>query len=156
MKLILLSAFFLASLAGCAQNKPQNTEKQTEMKQTNRTEEQQILDLVRHFTDLSIARNTAEMEKMTDKNYTLTHITGHVQPRAEWFKEIDAESMKYYSYEEVSTSVEIKGDKAVFVGRNRLDARIWGSRNVWRLQQTMTLEKRNGQWIILHSVARTF
>ncbi|MDO5609127.1 MAG: hypothetical protein Q4G08_11800 [Capnocytophaga sp.] len=63
MKLILCSAFFLASLAGDAQNKPQKTEKQTEMKQTNHTEEQQILDLVRHFTDLSIARNTAGMKK---------------------------------------------------------------------------------------------
>lgn len=64
--------------------------------------------------------------------------------------------MKYYGYEEVSKSVKINGDKAEFVGRNRLDARIWGSRNVWNLQQTMQLEKRNGEWIILNSVAKTF
>ena len=64
--------------------------------------------------------------------------------------------MKYYSYKEVKTSVEIFGDKAKFVGQNILDARIWGSRNNWRLQQTMQLEKRNGKWIILKSVATTF
>jgi hypothetical protein len=61
-----------------------------------------------------------------------------------------------YSYKEVKTSVVIDGNKATFIGQNLLDARIWGSRNTWRLQQSMELEKRGDNWIILHSAATTF
>jgi hypothetical protein len=116
----------------------------------------QILQVTRQLNELMIDKNTVEMNKILDGNFTLTHMTGHVQPKNEWFSEIVSERMKYYSYSEVKTSVKIDGDKATFVGQNILDARIWGTRNNWHLQQTMQLEKRNGKWIILKSVATTF
>ncbi len=116
----------------------------------------QILDVTRRLTQLMIEKNTKELNKILDENFTLTHITGYVQPKQEWYAEIESERMKYYSYKEVKTSIEIDGDKATFVGQNILDARIWGTRNNWRLQQTMQLEKRNGNWIILKSIATTF
>ncbi|MDO4880052.1 MAG: nuclear transport factor 2 family protein [Capnocytophaga sp.] len=124
--------------------------------QGERNDETEILTLTRRFTQLMIDRNTAELDKLVDKDFSLTHITGYVQPKEEWFKEIQAESMKYYSAKEVKHSIKISGNTATFVQQNILDARIWGSRNAWRLQQTMTLEKRNGKWVILKSVARTF
>jgi hypothetical protein len=108
------------------------------------------------LTQLMIGKNTAALERILDKDFTLTHITGYVQSKNEWLAEIEIERMKYYSYQEVKTTVSINGDKATFVGQNLLDARIWGSRNNWRLQQTMQLEKRNGEWIILKSMATTF
>ncbi|MFV8361405.1 nuclear transport factor 2 family protein [Flavobacterium sp. LS1P3] len=122
----------------------------------NKEEESRILEKSRQLTQLMIEANTAEMNKIVDIDFTLTHITGYVQSKAEWFAEIDTERMKYYSYKEVKTFVKIDGDDATFVGQNLLDAQIWGSRNTWRLQQKMELEKRNGEWIILKSVATTF
>jgi hypothetical protein len=116
----------------------------------------QILDITRQFTQLMIDRNTIEINKILDNDFTLTHITGYVQSKDEWFSEIESERMKYYSYAEVKTSIKIEGDKAVFLGQNLLDARIWEMRNKWRLQQIMQLEKRNGKWIILQSIASTF
>lgn len=116
----------------------------------------QVLDVTRQLTQLMIDRNISEINKIVDKNFTLTHITGYVQSKEEWFSEIQTERMKYYSYKEVKTSVNINGDQAVFVGQNILDARIWEMHNNWRLQQYMQLEKRNGKWIILRSVATTF
>lgn len=115
-----------------------------------------ILDVTRQLTQLMIGKNTVAMDKILDAHFTLTHIAGFVQPKDEWYAEIKSERMKYYSYKEVKTSVKIDGYKATFVGQNILDARIWGSRNNWRLQQTMELEKRGGKWIILKSVAVTF
>lgn len=126
---------------------------ETDKIDTNKSE---ILDVTRQLTQLMIDKNTVEINKILDQDFTLTHITGYVQSKDEWFSEIENERMKYYSYTEVKTSVKIDGDKAVFVGQNLLDARIWGTRNNWRLQQTMHLEKRNGKWIILNSVATTF
>jgi hypothetical protein len=119
-------------------------------------EKSQILDKTRQLTELMIDRNITGLNKILDAAFTLTHITGYVQSKEDWFSEIESERMKYYSYTEVQTSVKIEGDKAVFVGQNLLDARIWGTRNKWRLQQTMHLEKRNGSWIIVKSVATTF
>jgi hypothetical protein len=118
--------------------------------------ETQILQVTQQLTELMIKKDTAAIGKIVATDFTLTHITGYVQSKAEWFAEIESEGMKYYSYKEVKTSVKIDGDKATFVGQNLLDARIWGSRNNWRLQQTMQLEKRGGNWIILKSVATTF
>ncbi len=115
-----------------------------------------ILETALQLTKLMIAGNTLEMNKILDANFTLTHITGYVQSKEEWFLEIESERMKYYSYSEVKTSVNIDGDKAVFMCQNLLNARIWGMQNNWRLQQIMNFEKRNGKWIILKSVATTF
>ncbi|RDC54569.1 nuclear transport factor 2 family protein [Pedobacter chinensis] len=122
----------------------------------NNNDELQILEATRQLTELMIGINTQGINKIVDNDFTLTHITGHVQSKGEWFAEIETERMRYYSYKEIKTSVKIEGDKATFVGQNLLDARIWGSRNKWRLQQTMQLEKRNGKWIVLKSVATTF
>lgn len=124
--------------------------------QENNTDELQILEVTKQLTELMIAKDTTSIDKIVDTDFTLTHITGYVQSKSEWFSEIESERMKYYSYQVVKNSVNIDGVKAIFVGQNLLDARIWGSRNKWRLQQTMHLEKRNNKWIILKSVAVTF
>lgn len=116
----------------------------------------EILDVTRQLTQLMIDKNTVEINKILDQDFTLTHITGYVQSKEEWFSEIESERMKYYHYTEVKTSVKLDGDKAVFLGQNLLDARIFGTRNNWRLQQIMHLEKRNKKWIITKSVATTF
>lgn len=119
-------------------------------------DESDILEVTRQLTELMIKRDTIGINTIVDADFTLTHITGYVQSKNEWFSEIETERMKYYSYKEVKNSVKIDGVKAVFFGQNLLDARIWGSRNNWRLQQEMQLEKRDGKWIILQSVATIF
>ncbi|WP_228433625.1 nuclear transport factor 2 family protein [Chryseobacterium polytrichastri] len=116
----------------------------------------QILTVTQTLTELMIEKDIIGINKIVDVDFTLTHITGYVQSKKDWFTEIESEQMKYYSYTEVKTSVSITADKATFVGQNLLDARIWGTRNTWRLQQTIQLEKRNGKWIILKSVATIF
>lgn len=116
----------------------------------------EVLNVTRQLTQLMIEKDTAGLNKILDTHFTLTHITGYVQSKEEWLAEIESERMKYYSYKEIKTTVKLDGDQALFVGQNLLDARIWGTRNNWRLQQTIQLEKRSGKWIILKSVAVTF
>lgn len=116
----------------------------------------QVLDITRQLTKLMIEKDTIEMNKILDAHFTLTHVTGYTQSKAEWFSEIEGDSMKYYSFKEVETTIDIDGDKATFIGQNVLDARIWGTRNKWRLQQEMHFEKHNGKWMIMESIATTF
>lgn len=125
----------------------------TESIDINQTE---IINVARLLTTLMIEKKTSEMNDILDQNFTLTHITGLVQPKHKWLSEIETEQMKYYSYQEVKTTVTMNGEMGTFVGQNLLDARIWGMRNTWRLQQTMLFEKRNGKWVILKSVATLF
>ena len=149
MKLILTFAVAILSIASCAQNT-------NKMKDAISSDEEEVLAVTRQLAQLMIDRDTAAMNKILNEDYTLTHMTGYVQPKAEWFNEVTKESMKYYSAKEVSHSVTVDGNKGTARMQNLVDARIWGSRNTWRLQQIMTLEKRNGKWIILKSVASTF
>lgn len=149
MKSILICTFLLFSLIGCAQK--------TENKMENfNQEEKEVIAVTEQLTEGMIAKNFSAMDKILDSNYTLTHMTGYVQPKAEWFKEVETESMKYYSAKGVKKSVKINGNKAEVFEQNKVDARIWGTRNVWNLQQIYTLEKRDGKWIILKSVASSF
>jgi hypothetical protein len=149
MKTYLFLIAWVISFAACAQNS-------NNMKDTASNEEAGVLAVVRQLAQLMIKRDTAAMNYILDDDYTLTHITGYVQPKAEWFDEVIKESMKYFSAKEVKNSVRINGNEAEVIAQNLVDARIWGSRNTWRLQQTMQLEKRNGKWIILKSLATTF
>ncbi|SKB86413.1 nuclear transport factor 2 family protein [Dyadobacter psychrophilus] len=126
------------------------------MQQNTTNDQAAVLDTVRKLAQLMIARDTAAMNNILDEHYTLTHMTGYVQSKSEWFGEVQKETMKYYSAQEVSHSVKVTGNQAEVTVQNRVDARIWGSRNTWRLQQKVQLEKRNGKWIILKSVASTF
>lgn len=147
---IMLLLFLFHSATACAQKKP------SKMNDNLKTEETAVLTTVRQLADLMIKKDTVAMNKILDEHYTLTHITGRVQSKADWFDEVIKESMKYYSATEVSHTITINGNKADVTMRNRVDARIWGSRNNWPLQQKMQLEKRNDKWIILKSVATTF
>ena len=148
--LVISLLFLLINITACAQMH------QTNMKQKTMTEEMQILQVTRQLTHWMIEGNTTDMNNIVDQQFTLTHMTGYVQPKEEWFAEIEKESMKYFSAKEVSHTVNINGDRASFMNQNVVDASIWGSRNTWRLQQNMQLEKRKGKWIILNAVARTF
>ncbi len=152
MKATLLLFFLLLSITGGAQNPPHNPN----MEASLTAEQQEVVKATSVLTERMIAKDIRGLQTLLDTNFTLTHITGYVQPRGEWLREIETEGMKYYGAEVVSQEVHLHGNRATFVGRSLLDACIWGSRHVWPLQQTMQLEKRNGQWIILNSVARTF
>lgn len=146
---VLISLFLFLEIS--AQHKSDSMADQAESK-----EKQDVLQTVRSLAELMIRKNVSEMEKILDEKYTLTHITGYVQPKDEWFKEVLSERMRYYSAKEVNYTVRINENKAEVIVQNLVDARIWGSRNIWRLQQVMKLERKEHKWIILSSVASTF
>lgn len=120
------------------------------------TDKIKITEIVQNLTDYMVQRDVEKIDEILDDDFTLTHITGYIQPKEEWLGEIKKETMKYYTYEKVKESVKIDGNKATFLSQNILDARIWGTRNRWRLQQIFQLEKRNGRWLITSSVASLF
>jgi len=119
-------------------------------------EENKIIAVTDSIIEYMIARDIDGLQSVLDEQFTLTHITGYVQSRSEWLSEIETEGMKYYSAKKIKHYIDISGDQAVVTLQHLLDARIWGSRNTWRLQQKMKLQRRNGQWTVINSTASTF
>jgi hypothetical protein len=97
---VVLSLLFFTA---CAQNKSTNT-----MENKLGADETEVLKTVRQLADWMIKKDTVAMNSILDKDYSLTHMTGYVQPKAEWFNEVIKESMKYYSAKEVNYTVTIK------------------------------------------------
>lgn len=85
-------------------------------------------------------------------------MTGYVQPKQEWLKQIQNGDMKYYSSkEEKIKDIQIDGNHASLVGQSKVKASVWGSSvSVWPLQMKMEFVKNNGKWITANQVASTY
>ena len=103
-----------------------------------------------------LAADTAALGALLDAGFTLTHITGVVQPRGDWLADIDARRMVYHSAQEVSLSTSRSGETATLVARHAVDATIYGGRGRWNLQLAADLVRRNRGWVVTKMVAQTF
>ncbi|MET4052473.1 hypothetical protein ABID81_001843 [Frigoribacterium sp. PvP054] len=103
-----------------------------------------------------IAADAEHLEALLGEGFSLTHMTGYVQPKAEWLDEIRRGSMRYHSIRRSSSSVDVDGARAVVITRDIVDATIWGSRANWRLQMTTSLSRQDNSWVPTRSVATTW
>ena len=100
--------------------------------------------------------DTAAIARMTTADFTLTHITGYRQSRAEWLQQIENGQMRYFNMAEESVQANVKGDTARVIGRSRTTAHIWGAQGTWPLQLDYQLVRENGQWKARQAVATTY
>lgn len=112
-----------------------------------------------------LAADTSALRTMLDDGFTLTHITGVVQPRAEWLADIDKRRMAYHSARAVSIEARPstpngpngpRGAAATAVARHVVEATIYGGRGTWNLQLAADLVRRDQRWLITRMVATTF
>jgi hypothetical protein len=95
--------------------------------------------------------DTAALQALTSTRFTLTHMTGYVQPLDEWLAEIDTGKFVYYSIETRGITVSETGDQ--LVAQTLTDARVYGGRNTWKLQLAMVYARHEGRWIADRAVA---
>lgn len=115
-----------------------------------------ILQAYKDFYSYKIDKNTDALNEILDFDFTLTHMTGYVQSKDEWFSQIKDERMKYFGYEIDGVEISTNGENGLLVGRSKTDARIYGMRHVWNLELTMPMKKRDGEWIIQKAVAKSY
>ena len=126
------------------------------MTQAFTQDEQAIIDLYREMNTEMVAANTDALDKMLTPDYTLTHMTGYKQSRAEWLAQVKSGEMDYFSTKEVSVTPTVQGDHAQLTGRAITAANIWGIRGTWGLQLIIDYEKHNGKWLMSKAVASSF
>jgi hypothetical protein len=92
---------------------------------------------------------------LTD-GFTLTHMTGYRQAKAEWLDQVRTGEMAYHSMENVDVAVDISGEAPVLLARTRTEATIWGAHGTWRLRLRMRFAQIDGMWLAAESVASTW
>ena len=88
--------------------------------------------------------------------YTLTHMSGFRQRKAEWLADVRSGEMTYHAIEDVEVSVDLDGDVPVVTARTRTEATIWGSHGTWPLQLRTRFVDVGGSWLALDTVASTW
>src|SRR5215208_1061668 len=112
----------------------------------------EIIRVMRAYHAAMVEARTDDLDKLLDKNFSLVHITGYVQPKEEWFGVIRSGQFDYHriEIEEETLSANVTDGTAVLTGRGIFDATINGMRNDWRLQFSMRYAKRNDEWTVTH------
>lgn len=100
--------------------------------------------------------DTDALDDLLDDDFSLTHITGYAQPKAEWLSQMRAGQFDYHKVDEKSVTVDVEGDTARLVGRIVTDATVYGAHADWRLRLTMDYSREADTWTALRSVATTW
>ena len=115
-----------------------------------------------------IAKDAPALEAVLDEGFVLVHMTGLRQDRAAFIQAVLGGRLNYYACEDDAIEVDVRGDTARLVGRSRMSASVFlsgavppeaqrsRSRHTWRLEQVMTLAKRDGEWRFTHAQAGTY
>ena len=126
------------------------------MTNTTVDDRQAVIELYREMNRAMVAADVDALNKMLVPGYTLTHITGYKQTRAEWLAQVQSGQMRYFRIEEASVDAHVQGERATLTGRARTHARIWGAQGQWPLQLQIELRKSGGQWLMEKAVASTY
>jgi len=116
-----------------------------------------ILNLYRTFNIAMAANDIVALDQLLAPTFTLTHMTGYVQPRREWLHEIQQGTMHYFSSVEDHVTMIATATGWQVTGQNRVVASIHGSRqHEWPLNTVMTVEQVAGSWQVAAAVVTTY
>lgn len=107
---------------------------------------------------LMIQKDVKALGTMLSDDFELVHMTGMHQPKDVYLKAIADGTLNYYKAgTENIIFNSISKNKAVITGQSRVNAAVFGSgKYTWPLQLRISLEQRNGQWIMTKAVATTY
>lgn len=80
-----------------------------------------------------VSSDVAPLDGILAEDYTLTHMTGYVQPKAEWLEAIRAGEMRYHRMETREATHGADPAAPELTARTLTDATIWGPGATWRL-----------------------
>lgn len=164
MKRILTLTLTLA-LSACADAQTQAPKEEQAMNQTinaqtqsaqTQSDQTALSGLYRKLNEAMLAKDTATIDKLTTDDFTLTHMTGYQQSKAEWLEHIKTGKMQYHQMQEVGVNASVNGSRANIIGQAKTTATIWGAHGTWNLQLHYTATKENGVWRADKAVATLF
>ncbi|MFC6202156.1 nuclear transport factor 2 family protein [Lactiplantibacillus nangangensis] len=117
----------------------------------------ELITLYRNYNLAMAADNVDQLDQLLAPQFTLTHMTGYVQPRAEWLGEIKTGQMAYFDSQEDQIEVVKVGDGWRLTGQSRVTASIHGSaRHAWPLRTVMSIQRLAGRLQIMTAIVTTY
>jgi hypothetical protein len=104
-------------------------------------------------SDAMVFADTSALDSLLAEDFTLTHMTGYVQPKVEWIADIDTDEMQYHSVEDIEVSIAGEDGIAMLTAHTMTEATIWGGHGTWCLALRITYEHADGGWLARRSVA---
>ena len=106
--------------------------------------------------DAMVAGDAVALGEMLDEDFTLTHMTGYEQSKAEWLADVASGRMRYHAMQDVAVTVDLGGETPVLTARTRTEATIWGGHGTWPLQLEIHYTARDGRWGAAYTLASTW
>lgn len=103
-----------------------------------------------------VSGDVAAMAGILSQDFTLTHMTGYVQAKTDWFDAIESGEMTYHGIRTVEFTAKGEDGVPTLTVRTLTDATIWGSRANWRLLLRFWFEPGAGTRVMTRSVAATW
>ena len=104
-----------------------------------------------------IAKDIPTLSAVLDDSFVLVHMTGMRQPKAAFLKAVANGTLNYSSAEHDSMDVTVQGNTATLIGKSRVHAAVFGGGwHTWRLEQDLTLIRKDDRWLITLSEASTY
>lgn len=150
--LYLLLCCMSCNLSACGKVENENN-KATEMETKN------VADLAYQEMYRAMSqKDSVGMENILDDTFTLMHMTGMHQSKPQFIRAVLDGTLNYYGYRhEEFELVSEDEDTITGIGRTRVEAAVFGGgRNIWRLQQRITLIRRDNKWLISETQASTY
>ena len=118
------------------------------MNDTTQQREEQLRDAWQQFADAMELNDADALGALLDEDFTLGHMTGYRQPRAEWIGDIAKGDTAYHSVRTVELVVEdADADTPVVTARTETDVTIGGERGSWRTAFTVRYRRAaDGAW----------
>jgi hypothetical protein len=157
----ILIGFVFFSIVGCLQAEKikktvQTTPSSMQASTNHRRDSVDIKKVFDQIYQAMLEGNSQKLSSFLSDDFTLTHMTGKVQTKKDWLKDIDSKWMVYHSRKEVSNQIDFSKNGAFYIAGDRVDATIYGGREIWNLQLTVEFNKVNGFWIAQKMEATTF
>ena len=80
-----------------------------------------------------VAGDAEALSALLADDFTLTHMTGYRQPKAEWLADVRSGPMTYHSMDDVQVDVDVFAGAPVLTARTRTAATVWGGHGTWPL-----------------------
>ena len=104
-----------------------------------------------------IAKDIPALSAVLDDSFVLVHMTGMRQPKTAFLKAVANGTLNYSSAEHDSMDVNVNGDTAILIGKSRVHAAVFGGGwHTWRLEQDLTLIRKDDRWLITLAEASTY
>lgn len=109
----------------------------------------EVLNKFKEFQQAMINKDAKTLNSIMSEDYTLTHMSGKIQTKNDYIKDIIDGVLNYYHSTIIDPNIVILEDKyAKLIADVELDAKVYGIKGTWTLNTEILMEKIENKWIL--------